>query len=75
MNSTVFRETKEKSQVRFSYNKLWKTLIDEGWIKSELRQKAEICSSTIAKLRRGENISTDMLLKICIALNCERGRL
>lgn len=63
MNSTVFHGTKEKTQMRFSYNKLWKLLIDKGWTKSELRQKAGINSSTIAKLGKGENVTTDVLLK------------
>ncbi len=70
MNSTVFHGTKEKIQMKFSYNKLWKLLIDKGWTKSELRQKAGISSSTIAKLGKGENVTTDVLLKICITLNC-----
>lgn len=65
----VFHGTKEKTQIRFSYNKLWKLLIDKGWTKSELRKKAGISSSTIAKLGKGENVTTDILLKICIALN------
>ena len=69
MNSTVFHGTKEKTQIRFSYNKLWKLLIDKGWTKSELRKKAGISSSTIAKLGKGENVTTDILIKICIALN------
>ncbi|HEM3674015.1 TPA: helix-turn-helix transcriptional regulator [Streptococcus suis] len=55
--------------MRFSYNKLWKLLIDKGWTKSELRKKAGISSSTIAKLGKGENVTTDILIKICIALN------
>lgn len=55
--------------MKFSYNKLWKLLIDKGWTKSELRQKAGISSSTIAKLGKGENVTTDILIKICIALN------
>lgn len=71
MNSTVFHGTKEKTQMKFSYNKLWKLLIDKGWTKSELRKKAGISSSTIAKLGKGENVTTDVLIKICIALNCE----
>lgn len=65
----VFHGTKEKTQIRFSYNKLWKLLIDKGWTKSELRKKAGISSSTIAKLGKGENVTTDILIKICIALN------
>lgn len=71
MNSTVFHGTKEKIQMRFSYNRLWKLLIDKGWTKSELRQKAGISSSTIAKLGKGENVTTDVLLRICIALDCD----
>ncbi|VGS47023.1 chromosome segregation ATPase [Streptococcus pyogenes] len=69
--NTVFHGTKEKTQMRFSYNKLWKLLIDKGWTKTKLRQEAGISSSTIAKLGKGENITTDILLKICIALDCK----
>lgn len=57
--------------MRFSYNKLWKLLIDKGWTKTKLRQEAGISSSTIAKLGKGENITTDILLKICITLDCK----
>ncbi|HEQ4769818.1 helix-turn-helix domain-containing protein [Streptococcus pyogenes] len=57
--------------MRFSYNKLCKLLIDKGWTKTKLRQEAGISSSTIAKLGKGENITTDILLKICIALDCK----
>ncbi|HER6566429.1 TPA: helix-turn-helix domain-containing protein [Streptococcus pyogenes] len=57
--------------MRFGYNKLWKLLIDKGWTKTKLRQEAGISSSTIAKLGKGENITTDILLKICIALDCK----
>lgn len=71
MNSTVFHGTKEKTQMKFSYNKLWKLLIDKGWTKTKLRQEAGISSSSLAKLGKGENITTDILLKICIALDCK----
>ena len=67
----VFHGTKEKTQMKFSYNKLWKLLIDKGWTKTKLRQEAGISSSSLAKLGRGENITTDILLKICITLDCE----
>ena len=53
-----------------SYDKLWKLLIDKGWTKTKLRQEAGISSSSLAKLGKGENITTDVLLKICIALDC-----
>ncbi|HFI0332176.1 TPA: helix-turn-helix domain-containing protein [Streptococcus suis] len=59
--------------MRFSYNKLWKLLIDKDWTKTKLRQETGISSSTIAKLGKGENITPDVLLKICIVLDCEIG--
>lgn len=71
MNFMVFHGTKEKTQMKFSYNKLWKLLIDKGWTKTKLRQEAGISSSSLAKLGKGENITTDILLKICITLDCE----
>lgn len=55
----------------FSYNKLWKLLIDRGMNKSQLRELSGISSSSIAKLGKGQNVTTDVLLKICIALDCD----
>lgn len=57
----------------FSYKKLWKLLIDKDMKKSDLRAAAKLSSSTIAKLNRGENVSTAVLLKICAALQCDVG--
>lgn len=59
--------------MRFSYNKLWKLLIDKNMNKQRLREKAEISSASIAKLGRGDNVTTEVLLKICEALNCQPG--
>lgn len=56
---------------KISYNKLWKLLIDVGWKKSELRDKAGISAASIAKLGKGDNITTDVLLKVCDALDCK----
>ena len=53
-----------------SYKKLWKLLIDKNMKKCELQQLANISSSSIAKLRRNENVNTDILVRICRALNC-----
>ena len=53
-----------------SYKKLWKLLIDMGIKKGELRDKAGISQSTMAKLSRNENVTTDILVKICVALSC-----
>jgi len=54
-----------------SYNKLWKLLIDKGMNKQELKTMAGVSTASIAKLGKGENITTDVLLKICKALNCD----
>lgn len=56
--------------MRFSYNKLWKLLIDRGIKKKELAEKAEISATSIAKLGKGGNINTKVLLNICTALEC-----
>lgn len=53
-----------------SYNKLWKLLIDKKLSKTELHQLAGISQSTISKMSKGENINTNILEKICCALNC-----
>lgn len=55
----------------FSYNKLWKLLIDKGMNKKGLREKSGISTTSMAKLGKGENITTDVLLKICECLNCD----
>lgn len=56
--------------MRISYNKLWKLLIDKGMTKMQLKEAAGISSASIAKLGKGSNITTDVLLKICETLNC-----
>lgn len=57
--------------MHISYNKLWKLLIDKGMGKTELKDAAGISASSIAKLGKGGNVTTDVLLKICAALNCK----
>lgn len=54
----------------FSYNKLWKLLIDKDLSKKELAVKSNISVTSISKLKKGANVNTEILLKICIALNC-----
>lgn len=56
--------------MRISYNRLWKLLIDKNMKKSDLKEQANISSASIAKLGKGDNITTDVLLRICEALNC-----
>lgn len=55
----------------FSYNKLWKLLIDKNMTKSELRKAIGMSSSTMAKMGKGENVSLDVIDKICSLLNCK----
>ena len=56
-----------------SYKRLWKLLIDRDMKKKDLQREAGISSSSIAKLGRNETVTTEVLEKICIALNCELG--
>lgn len=56
--------------MRISYNKLWKLLIDKNMNKTELGEAAGVSPSSIAKLSKGANITTDVLLKICETLHC-----
>ena len=57
--------------LKISYNKLWKMLIDKNMNKQDLKNATGISSASIAKLGKGENITTDILLKICEALDCK----
>ena len=54
-----------------SYDKLWKKLIDKKMTKNALRIKAEMSSSTMAKMSKNETVSMDVMLRICKVLDCE----
>jgi DNA-binding Xre family transcriptional regulator len=54
-----------------SYKKLWKLLIDKAMRKKDLRLKAGITTTAMAKLGRNETVHMDILLKICSALDCK----
>ena len=53
-----------------SYKKLWKLLIDKDMKKKDLAETAKISLYTVSKMNRGENVNTDTIAKICVALNC-----
>ncbi len=53
-----------------SYKKLWKLLIDKDMKKKDLCAKAGISSASITKMGRGGHVTTEILLKICTALDC-----
>lgn len=57
--------------MRFSYEKLWHLLLDKKMTKESLRKQSELSSNTIAKLGKGQNVTTDVLLKICTTLKCD----
>lgn len=59
--------------MEISYNKLWKLLIDRGLNKTELRSMAHLSSGTMAKLGKNDNVTTDVLVRICAALKCDVG--
>ena len=56
--------------MKVSYKKLWKMLIDQDMKKRDLEKAAGISHYTINKLNHGDNVTTDVLGKICMALNC-----
>ena len=60
---------KEGSDV-YSFNPLWKLLIDRGIKKMEFRDLVGISNGTLAKLGKNENVSMEKIEKICIVLDC-----
>ena len=56
--------------MHLSYKKLWKLLIDRDLKKKDLSEMAGISYTCIAKLGRNENVNTNILVRICEALNC-----
>lgn len=69
------KENKSKSKkalkTQFSYNPLWKMLIDRGLKKRELQEMSEVSATSIVKLGRNENVTTEVLLRICESLDCD----
>ena len=54
-----------------SYNKLWKLLSDRGMKKKDLQQASGVSAASIAKLGRNGNVTIEVLLKVCKALDCD----
>lgn len=69
------KQTSKKKELKtqFNYNRLWKLLIDRGIQKQELQKMSEVSAASIAKMGRCENVTTDVLLRICEALDCNIG--
>ena len=53
-----------------NYNKLWKLLSDKNLMKKDLREMAGLSTNVIAKMGKGGDVSTEVLRKICKALDC-----
>ena len=56
-----------------SYKKLWKLLIDKDMMKKDLRAMTGVSTTTMSRLSKDENVSTEILAKICTVLNCDVG--
>ena len=56
-----------------SYKKLWKLLIDREMKKKALVALSGISQSSVTKMGKNENVNTDVLVRICRALNCDIG--
>lgn len=59
--------------MEISYNKLWKLLVDKKMSKADLRKAAGIAPNTMTRLRRDEEVSMGVLIKICTVLNSNIG--
>lgn len=55
----------------YSYNRLWKLLIDKGLKRTALKGLAGVSTNVIAKLGKNEPVAMETLAKICTALKCE----
>ncbi len=58
------------TSLKTSYKKLWKLLVDLNMSKADLRKATGLASGTMTKLRKGEDVSMEVLKKICSACQC-----
>lgn len=59
--------------MKISYIKLWKLLLDKKLKKTDLRQLADISTTTLAKLSKDQPVSMEVMTRICRALACDIG--
>ena len=59
-----------KQKIKINYKPLWKLLIDKDMTKTELRNMTSIARSTIAKMINNKDVAMDVLIRICVALDC-----
>ena len=56
-----------------SYNKLWKLLVDKKMSKADLRKAVGMAPNTLTKMRKDEPVSLEVLIRICLVLDCNIG--
>lgn len=64
------QKDKKELKTQFSFNPLWKMLIDKKLKKCQLQEMSGVSPASIAKMGRNENVTTEVLLRICEALDC-----
>lgn len=74
----IYSDTCSENELRgrimeVSYKKLWKLLIDKDMKKKDLQAQAGISWTSVTKLSKGENVSMEVLMKVCKALECNIG--
>ncbi len=57
-------------RTKINYKPLWKMLIDRDITKQQLREKTSIARSTMMKMANNEYVAMDVLVRICIAMDC-----
>ncbi len=67
----ILKKNRCKTMAAMNYDKLWKLLIDKKMMKKDLIEKARISTNAMAKMGKGGDVSTNVLRKICLTLNCE----
>lgn len=67
----ALKNTHRGDDMGVSYKKLWKMLIDRDMIKRDLMQACGLSTRSMSKLAKGENIGTDILVRICETLDCD----
>jgi DNA-binding Xre family transcriptional regulator len=70
-SKTVFGFVEKSEGPMISYKKLWKLLIDKDMKKKDLQKAAGISAASITKLGKNENVNTEIIEKICVALQCD----
>lgn len=69
----LWEMNREDCTMEVSYKKLWKLLIDKDMKKKDLQAQAGISWTSVTKLSKGENVSMEVLMKVCKALECNIG--